>query len=126
MAVTQQRWYVRRVPRIPLQASVTYLTREIQAKGLIVDASREGLRIQSDHAVHVGMRLALVLFLPNDHEPVMIEEATVQWVHGNHFGVRFVKCSTNAEARLSSFFWAGIEGACQSLCDLINEPAKAV
>lgn len=82
MAVPQQPWYVRRVPRIPVQTSVTYLTPEIQAKGLVVDASREGLRIESDDPVHVGMRLALVLFLPDDQEPVMIEDATVRWVRG--------------------------------------------
>ena len=125
MAVIQQLSNGRRVPRIPLQASVTYLTPEFLAKGLIVDASREGLRIQSNDAVHVGMRLALVLFLPNDQEPVMIEDATVQWVRGNHFGVQFVKWSTNAEARLGRFFWAGIERACESLFALINEPDKA-
>jgi hypothetical protein len=125
MAVIQQLSNVRRLPRIPLQASVTYLTREVLAQGLIVDASRQGLRIQSHDAVHVGMRLALVLFLPNDQEPVMIEDATVQWVRGNHFGVQFVQWSTNAEARLGSFFWAGIERACESLFALINEPDKA-
>ena len=125
MAVPQQPWYVRRVPRIPVQTSVTYLTPEIQAKGLVVDASREGLRIESDDPVHVGMRLALVLFLPGDQEPVMIEDATVRWVRGNHFGVQFVKWSANAEDRLGSFFWAGIERTCRSLLDLINEPSVA-
>ena len=126
MAVTQQLRNVRHRPRIPLQTSVTYLTPEIQAKGLVIDASREGLRIESDDPVHVGMRLALVLFLPDDQEPVMIEDASVQWVRGNHFGVQFVKWSANAEDRLGSFFWAGIERTCQSMLDLINdEPSKA-
>ena len=112
---------VRQKPRIPLQTSVTYLNREIQAKGLVVDASREGLRIESRHPVDVGVRLALVFYLSNEQEPVMIEDATVRWVCGSHFGVQFVKWSANAEARLGNFFWAGIERACQSLLHLMNE-----
>jgi hypothetical protein len=125
MPVTQQLGNERRLPRIPLQASVTYLTPEIQGNGLLVDASREGLRIQSNSAVHVGMRLALVLVLPTDQEPVIIQDATVQWVRGNHFGVRFVTWSANAEARLDNFFWAGIVRACESLLNLMDEPGKA-
>jgi len=69
------------------------------------------------------MRLALVLYLPNDHEPIMIEEATVQWASGTHFGVKFVKWSTNAEASLNNFFWAGIQEKCQSLVHLMTEAA---
>ena len=92
------------MPRIPLQASINYLTPEIMAKGRVIDVSREGLRIESQDPVHVGMRLALVLYLSNDQEPVIIEDATVQWAIGTHFGVKFVKWSTNAEARLNNFF----------------------
>ena len=125
MAVNEKAWNDRCVPRIPLQASITYLTREIMAKGLGIDVSREGLRIESQEPVHIGMRLALVLYLSDDQEPVMIEDATVQWAIGTHFGVKFVKWSTNAEARLNNFFWTGIQEKCQSLLHLMTEAAKA-
>ena len=71
------------------------------------------------------MRLALVLYLSDDQEPVMIEDATVQWAIGTHFGVKFVKWSTNAEARLNNFFWKGIQEKCQSILHLMTEAAKA-
>jgi hypothetical protein len=125
MVVNEKAWTGRCVPRIPLQASVSYLTPELLGKGLVIDVSREGLRIESQDPVHVGMRLALVLYLSNDHEPVMIEDATVQWTLGTHFGVKFVKRSTNAEARLTNFFWKGIQEKCDSLVNLMNEAAKA-
>ena len=125
MVMTKPLQNVRRLPRIPVQASVTYLTHEVLAKGLVVDASREGLRIESHDPVRIGMRLALVLFLPHDQEPLMIEQVRVQWVRGKHFGVQFVKWSTSAEARLGNFFWAGIEAACESLLHLLDQPAKA-
>lgn len=125
MAVTARAWKNRCVPRIPLQASISYLTPEIMAKGLVVDVSREGLRIESQDPVHVGMRLALVLYLSSDHEPVMIENATVQWASGTHFGVKFVKWSTNAEARLTNFFCIEIQEKCQSILDLMTEAVKA-
>ena len=71
------------------------------------------------------MRLALVLYLSSDQEPVMIEDATVQWAIGTHFGVKFVKWSTNAKARLNNLFWTGIEERCQSLLCLMTEAATA-
>ena len=125
MAVGEKACKDRCVPRIPLQASISYLTPEIMAKGLVTDVSRQGLRIESQDPVHIGMRLALVLYLPNDHEPVMIEEATVQWANGTHFGVKFVKWSTNAEASLNDFFWTEIQEKCRSLLHLMTEAVKA-
>jgi hypothetical protein len=125
MAVNEKTWKERCVPRIPLQASISYLTPEIMAKGLVTDVSREGLRIESQDPVHVGMRLALVLYLSHDQDPVMIEDATVQWANGTHFGVKFVKWSQNAEAGLYNFFWAGIQEKCQSLLHLMTEAIKA-
>jgi hypothetical protein len=96
------------------------------AKGLVIDVSREGLRIESQDPVHIGMRLALVLYLSDNKEPVMIEDATVQWAIGTHFGVKFVRWSTNAKARLSNFFWTGIQEKCQSLLRLLTEAANAL
>src|SRR5262245_18293338 len=120
MAVSEKAWKERCVPRIPLQASISYLTPEITAKGLVADVTRQGLRIESQDPVHIGMRLALVLYLPNDHEPVMIEEATVQWANGTHFGVNFVKWSTNAEASLNDFFCTVIQANYRSLWHLLT------
>ena len=125
MVVSEKAWNGRCVPRIPLQASINYLTPEIMGKGRVIDVSREGLRIESQDPVHIGMRLALVLYLSNDQEPVMIEDATVQWAIGTHFGVKFVKWSTNAEARLNNFFLTGIQEKCDSLLDLMTEAVKA-
>ena len=125
MVVSEKAGNNRCVPRIPLQASINYLTPEIIGKGLAIDVSREGLRIESQDPVHIGMRLALVLYLSNDQEPLMIEDATVQWAIGSHFGVKFVKWSTNAEARLNNFFFTGIQEKCDSLLDLMTEAVKA-
>jgi hypothetical protein len=124
MAVNEKAWKDRCESRIPLQASISYLTPEIMAKGLVLDVSREGLRIESHDPVHIGMRLALVLYFSKDQEPVMIENATVQWAMGTQFGVKFVKLSQNAEARLTNFFWTGIQQKCQSLLHLMTEAAK--
>jgi len=125
MVVSEKAWNGRCVPRIPLQASINYLTPQIMGKGRVIDVSRKGLRIESQDPVHIGMRLALVLYLSDDQEPVMIEDATVQWAIGTHFGVKFVKWSTNAEARLNNFFLTGIQEKCDSLLDLMTEAVKA-
>ena len=125
MALNEQAWKERCVPRIPLEASISYLTPDIMAKGLVTDVSREGLRIESHNPVHIGMRMALVLYLSHDQDPVMIEDATVQWANGTHFGVKFVKWSRNAEVKLNNFFWIGIQEKCQSLLQLMTEATKA-
>src|SRR6478735_2969994 len=125
MAIYEKARTDRCVPRIPLQASINYLTPDRMAKGRAIDVSREGLRIESQDPVQVGMRLALVFYLSNDQEPVIIEDATVQWAIGTHFGVKFVKWSTNAEARLNNFFLTGIQEKCDSLLDLMTEAVKA-
>ena len=54
----------------------------------------------------------------------MIEDARVQWATGTHFGVKFVNWSSNAEARLTNFFWTGIQERCQSLLHFMTEAAK--
>lgn len=124
MVANEKAWKDRCVPRIPVQASITYLTRERMAQGMVIDVSRVGLRVESQEPVQIGMRLALVLYLSNDQEPVMIEDATVRWAIGTHFGVKFVKWSRTAEGRLNNFFWAGIQEKCQSLVHLMTEAAK--
>ena len=126
MVVSEKAWNNRCVPRIPLQASINYLTPQIMGKGRVIDVSRKGLRIESQDPVHIGMRLALVLYLSDDQEPVMIEDATVQWAIGTHFGVKFVKWSTNAESTLKNFFWTRIQEKCQSVLRLMTEAAKAL
>lgn len=125
MPVNERAWTDRCVPRVPFQASINYLTPEIIGKGLVTDVSRVGLRIESQDPVHIGMRLALVLYLSADQEPVMIEDATVQWATGTRFGVKFVKWSANAEDRLNNLFWTGIQEKCQSLLHLMKEAADA-
>src|SRR5688572_7564327 len=125
MVVNEKAWDGRCVARIPLQASINYLTPELLGKGQVIDVSREGLRIESQDPVQIGMRLALVLYLSHDQEPVMIEDAKVQWTIGTHFGVKFVKWSTNAQTRLTNFFWTGIQEKCDSLRDLMTEAVQA-
>ena len=51
MAINETAWKDRCVPRIPFQASINYLTPEIMARGLVIDVSREGLRIESQEPV---------------------------------------------------------------------------
>lgn len=126
MALSEKAWKKRCVPRIPLQASINYLTPEVMGQGQVIDISREGLRIESRDPVRVGMRTALVLYLTSDQEPVMIEDATVQWTTGTHFGVKFVNRSKNAEAKLNNFFWKTIQEKCRSLLQLMTEAAKAL
>jgi hypothetical protein len=44
MAVNEKAWKDRCVPRIPLQASISYLTPERIGKGLVIDISQKGFK----------------------------------------------------------------------------------
>ena len=68
-----------------------YLSEDFLGKGTVWDMSSGGWRIQGDHQVKIGMRLTLRMDLPDEQVPLEIEQAIVQWVRGQDFGVHIEK-----------------------------------
>ena len=56
--------------------------------------------IQGDHQVKIGMLLTLRMELPEEKMPLEIEQAVVQWVSGEDFGVRIKKIRRSAAIKL--------------------------
>lgn len=77
-----------------------YLAEDFLGKGIIRDISSGGWRMQGDHQVRTGMKLTLRMELPDEKTPLEIEEASVQWVSGNDFGIRIIKIHHVAAKRL--------------------------
>jgi hypothetical protein len=71
--------------------------------GTVVDLSKDGLGIQGNYPVRVGMELTLFLYLPDGNDPLFVLEATVAWTSGNLFGVEFKKMCLREGNRLQAF-----------------------
>jgi len=76
----------RRVPA-ELQGFVLGNSHEIEA--ITLDLSIGGARFDCDLEVYPGKVIRVRLVIPGSEEPVSIEEAHVQWVGEDTFGVSF-------------------------------------
>lgn len=89
--------------RVPVSCFLYYLGEGLVGTGKVCDLSVKGWRIDGDKPVTVGMNLTLRVFLPDQPKAIDIEGVTVQWVKGTAFGLKIVKMSSAAEARIHKF-----------------------
>jgi hypothetical protein len=62
---------------------------DFEGEGVVRDVSTTGCRASTTVDVHTGMILKLSLFLPDYKWPLRVDQAVVQWVKGQEFGVEF-------------------------------------
>ncbi|MGQ0812105.1 MAG: PilZ domain-containing protein [Nitrospiraceae bacterium] len=89
--------------RIAVRCFLYYFGDSFMGTGAVCEVSLKGWRIEGDHPVTVGMTLALRVFLPDDPKPVEVEQATVQWVKGRHFGLRVIDMKKAAHSRIGRY-----------------------
>jgi hypothetical protein len=94
------RFGIRTYQRFPIHATVYYGRDHRLGCGVAWNLSKQGLRVQGDHRVELGMFLALTVWLPGCPKSLRIEQATVQWVREQEFGVEIVKTLPVEGARL--------------------------
>src|ERR1700704_6066072 len=91
----------RTIPRLHVQFRTTFLgASPLEGTGLMLDLSMGGCRIQSRVIVEPGASLELRVHAPDIGWPLMIEEASVQWVNGQTFGLAFFRVSATEQQRL--------------------------
>ncbi len=86
--------------RVMICGTGYYLSEDFLGKGIVWDMSSEGWRIQGDHQVRIGMMLTLGIDLPDEKTPLEIEQAVVQWVSGQDFGVHIKKIRRSTAIKL--------------------------
>jgi hypothetical protein len=69
--------------------------------GTILDLSVAGCRVESLVPVEQSAVMELRIYVPDLDWPLMVDEAVVQWVKGNSFGLHFVKARPGTQDRLS-------------------------
>ena len=89
------------MPRFRVQFRTTFAdTSRLEGKGLILDLSLGGCRIESPVPVVPGCSLELRIHVPDLERPIMIEAASVQWVSGLMFGLAFFRLKEYERQRL--------------------------
>lgn len=98
---------LRHSERVTVSCHLTYSgfteTMLIVGEGTAVDISQEGVGIEGNQPVELGMCLTLCLALPDDEGPLLIDEVRVVWVKGSRFGVESVLVDRRSRLRLDHF-----------------------
>lgn len=94
----------RRGPRYAVRCPVTYVVHDVEAKGMVVDMSREGWRIQSAQPVGAGTVMRLKIVVSSVPDPIPIEKAVVRWSNGAEFGIQLLGLESVPACQLSEFF----------------------
>jgi hypothetical protein len=77
--------------RVPVRVLGFLSGNSHEVEGRTLDISLGGAKFESDLEVHPGKVIVVRLVHPGLDEPVSIEEARVQWVAQQTFGVKFQK-----------------------------------
>jgi hypothetical protein len=89
--------------RVPLRTYVSYVTDErmglSRGQGWLVDLSKTGCKITGP-VLMLGTSVTIVLYFPDDKDPLCVCGATVTWSEGDSFGVRFPKLKGADRQRL--------------------------
>jgi hypothetical protein len=89
MKKQNKRFALRIYSRFPVQISMTYRGQDSVGQGIVCELSRVGCRVLGNDPVIAGQTLSVRITLPTSPKPLIIEQATVQWVKGLEFGIAF-------------------------------------
>lgn len=81
----------RRHRRVPAQVKSLLRGNAHEVEGETVDLSLGGAKLESALPVQPGKQITVKLIVPGQPEPIYIEQAQVQWIHDQTFGVRFLE-----------------------------------
>lgn len=110
--------------RVRVHRRVDYIHAGGQGKGMFLDLSLHGCRINGVPPGACGMRLRLQLWLLDHSEPTQVELATVRWVKQDQFAVSFLEVSLHTQARLAQMVQL-LHEAQQPEARVIPMPASA-
>ena len=75
--------------RVPAQVEGFLLENSHEIEAITLDLSVGGARLDCDLEVYPGKVILVRLVIPGAEEPVSIEDARVQWIGEDSFGVAF-------------------------------------
>lgn len=95
--------------RVPIHYRVTYLGTEgarlIKTEGSLRDLSQTGCKVLGTLLPTLGDTLTVTLHLDDGHAPLCLTDATVSWIKGSMFAVRFPKLAEEERKRIQGVIW---------------------
>lgn len=82
--------------------SITF-SGDTEGEGAVINLSLKGCMVESDAGVKVGDAMSLILLLPGEESPTIVDLALVRWAKGQCFGLEFVSLGTVEMNRLRGF-----------------------
>ena len=90
--------------RALIHYEVTYTSTEgarfTTSTGSLKDLSKTGCKIVGTALPAVGVRVTITLYLQDGKAPLCLTDATVSWIKGNVFAVRFSKLTNDTRKRI--------------------------
>jgi hypothetical protein len=93
----------RRDPRIPVEDSVSFMSKSGKRHGTVFNLSVGGCAVESGQPVDPNSTIQLDLVIPNEKNPVKVGRARVTWKAGSDMGVEFVNMNSTAKLRLQRY-----------------------
>jgi c-di-GMP-binding flagellar brake protein YcgR len=95
--------------RALIDQEVTYTGTEgarfTTSKGSLRDLSRTGCKIAGTTLPAAGVHLTITLYLNDGQAPLCLTDATVSWIKGDVFAVRFPKLTDAERKRIQGVIW---------------------
>jgi c-di-GMP-binding flagellar brake protein YcgR len=100
----------RNAVRAPIQCPVKFISEErldnfAPKEGSLLDLSKTGCRIFSQHPPQPGTQITLILPLPDGMPPIRLIGTTVCHVHWNEFGARFQPLTPEERRRVQAIIF---------------------
>jgi PilZ domain len=95
--------------RALIDHEVTYTSTEgarfITSTGTLKDLSKTGCRVIGTTLPAIGTCITVTLYLDDGESPLCLTEATVSWIKGHVFAVRFPKLTDAERKRIQGTIW---------------------
>lgn len=86
----------------PFALSISFCG-DTEGEGLVINLSNQGCKVESDAGVRVGDAMSLIMLLPGEQSPTLVDLALVRWASGQWFGLEFVSLGAAEMNRLRGF-----------------------
>jgi c-di-GMP-binding flagellar brake protein YcgR len=95
--------------RALIHHEVTYTATEgarfTTSTGSLKDLSKTGCKILGRTLPAIGGSVTVTLYLNDGHSPLCLTDATVSWIRGDVFAVRFPKLTDDERKRIQGVIW---------------------
>ncbi|MEC4668208.1 MAG: PilZ domain-containing protein [Nitrospirota bacterium] len=89
--------------RFSIRCPIAFSGDDIKGDGAVINISKTGWMVASNHWVQRGTYLTLRIALPDQEIPLEVDQAVVRWSTGHEFGLEFLSMQPDAQERLNRF-----------------------